>query len=53
MKIWIIGKIPNSFYDTAVSFLNREGGTIVLGANDDGAITGVEKNAVEKIKMVI
>jgi len=47
------GKVPNSFYDTVVSFLNREGGTIVLGANDDGTITGVEKNAVEKIKKEI
>lgn len=33
--------------------MNREGGTIALGANDDGTITGVEKNAIEKIKKVI
>ncbi|NDV96902.1 AAA family ATPase [Dysgonomonas sp. 521] len=43
-------KIPSTFYDTVVSFLNREGGTIILGANDEGIITGIDKNAVERIK---
>lgn len=43
-------KVPNSFYDTVVSFLNREGGIIVLGANDEGSITGINKNAIERIK---
>ena len=46
-------KIPNNFYDSVVSFLNREGGAIILGANDDGIITGVDKNSVEKIKKEI
>lgn len=43
-------KVPNNFYDTVVSFLNREGGTIILGANDDGVITGIDKNAVDQLK---
>lgn len=43
-------KVPTTFYDTVVSFLNREGGTIILGANDEGIITGIDKNAVERIK---
>ncbi|MCX6266832.1 MAG: ATP-binding protein [Bacteroidetes bacterium] len=28
--------VPGGFYQTVVSFLNREGGVIVLGADDDG-----------------
>ncbi|MDR1729401.1 MAG: putative DNA binding domain-containing protein [Prevotellaceae bacterium] len=43
-------KVPVSFYDTVVSFLNREGGIIVLGANDMGVVTGIEPEAVEQIK---
>ncbi|GHT51951.1 hypothetical protein AGMMS49982_10860 [Bacteroidia bacterium] len=43
-------KVPADFYDTVVSFLNREGGTIVLGADDKGNITGVEADAVEQMK---
>ncbi|GHT62871.1 hypothetical protein AGMMS50239_17440 [Bacteroidia bacterium] len=45
-----VEKVPPSFYDTVVSFLNREGGTIVLGADDDGNIVGINKNAVEQMK---
>ena len=29
-------KVPASFYETVVSFLNRERGIIVLGVGDDG-----------------
>ena len=43
-------KVPGNFYDSIVSFLNREGGTIILGANDDGTITGINKSAVDQIK---
>ncbi|WP_455606814.1 AlbA family DNA-binding domain-containing protein [Bacteroides sp.] len=43
-------KVPLTFYDTVVSFLNREGGTIILGVNDEGIITGIDKNSVERIK---
>ncbi|MDR1120179.1 MAG: putative DNA binding domain-containing protein [Dysgonamonadaceae bacterium] len=43
-------KVSLSFYDTVVAFLNREGGTIVLGADDDGNITGIDPNAVEQMK---
>ncbi|MDR1632648.1 MAG: putative DNA binding domain-containing protein [Dysgonamonadaceae bacterium] len=44
------GKVPLSFYDTVVAFLNREGGTIVLGADDAGNITGINPSAVEQMK---
>jgi predicted transcriptional regulator len=43
-------KVPVKFYDTVVPFLNREGGTIVLGADDEGNILGVNENAVEQMK---
>ncbi len=43
-------KVPATFYDTVVSFLNREGGVIVLGANDKGIITGIEPEVVEQMK---
>ncbi len=43
-------KVPATFYDTVVSFLNREGGIIVLGANDKGTVIGIEPDAVEQIK---
>jgi len=43
-------KVPVTFYDTVVSFLNREGGVIVLGVNDTGKITGIDPNSVEKMK---
>jgi len=37
-------------YQTVCAFLNRIGGHILLGINDKGEITGVEKSAVPKIK---
>ena len=43
-------KLPASFYDTVVSFLNREGGVIVLGADDKGIVTGISPEAVEQMK---
>ena len=33
--------VPDSFYDTIVSFLNKEGGIILLGLTDDGVILGL------------
>ncbi len=43
-------KVPGSFYDTVVSFLNREGGVIVLGADNDGRATGIDPSSVEQLK---
>jgi ATP-dependent DNA helicase RecG len=39
-------KVPTSFYETVVSFANTVGGTILLGVDDDGNITGI--NAAKK-----
>ncbi|NML67062.1 hypothetical protein HHL22_17790 [Hymenobacter sp. RP-2-7] len=30
--------LPDSFFDTACAFLNREGGTILLGVADDSTV---------------
>ena len=43
-------KLPNSFYESVVSFLNREGGIIILGVNDEGITAGIDKNAVDQVK---
>jgi ATP-dependent DNA helicase RecG len=43
-------KTPGDLYETVCSFLNREGGVIVLGADDNGKVTGIEADCVEKIK---
>jgi ATP-dependent DNA helicase RecG len=43
-------KVPANLYETVCSFLNREGGTIVLGVNDEGNVTGISSEAVEQLK---
>lgn len=46
--------IPDSFYDTVVSFLNKEGGIILLGLTDDGIILGLEEaNLMQTLKIRI
>lgn len=32
-------ELPGNLFETICAFLNRDGGTIILGANDDGTIT--------------
>jgi ATP-dependent DNA helicase RecG len=46
-------KMPSSLFETVASFLNRDGGTILLGVSDDGIITGIDPGAVDKIKKEI
>ena len=41
--------LPRSLYETICAFLNREGGTVLLGVRDDGTIVGVEPTAVTKL----
>ena len=38
-------KMPSSLFETVASFLNRDGGTILLGVSDDGIITGIDPAA--------
>jgi len=42
--------INKDVYQTICAFLNRCGGHILLGVNDKGEITGVNPNAITKIK---
>ncbi|ADH84746.1 Fic family protein [Desulfurivibrio alkaliphilus] len=43
-------RLPGSFFDTVCAFLNTDGGTIYLGVNDNGGVTGVEPRAVARLK---
>jgi len=43
-------KVPSDLYDTIVSFSNTEGGIIILGADDDGNVKGVNPDNVLSIK---
>ncbi len=42
--------LPRNFFETVCAFLNTEGGVILLGVADGGAISGVSPDAVSKIK---
>ncbi len=42
--------LPASFYETAVSFSNTVGGTILLGVSDDGNIVGINNTKENQIK---
>ncbi|MCK5096974.1 MAG: putative DNA binding domain-containing protein, partial [Desulfobacteraceae bacterium] len=37
-------------YDTVCAFLNRSGGELLLGVNDKGELTGIDKDRIEQIK---
>ncbi|MBO0931874.1 RNA-binding domain-containing protein [Fibrella aquatilis] len=41
--------LPRSLFETICAFLNREGGTILLGVRDDGTVTGVDPDKVSKL----
>ena len=43
-------KLPAGFFDTVCAFLNMDGGLIVLGVEDDGMVSGVNEDAIERIK---
>jgi ATP-dependent DNA helicase RecG len=43
-------EIPKSVYKTVCSFLNRHGGTILLGVDDSGKIIGISEQNVGKLK---
>lgn len=45
--------VPDSFYDTVVSFLNREGGVILLGVVDDGTVLGLGTQNLMNLKQDI
>jgi len=43
-------QLPRNLMETVCAFLNTDGGNIFLGVADDGAITGVDPESVEKLK---
>ena len=42
-------ELPRSLFETVCAFLNRDGGTILLGVADDGTVIGVEPDAVPRL----
>ncbi len=45
--------VPDSFYDTVASFLNREGGVILLGVTDNGSVLGLSSQNIMSLKQDI
>ncbi len=43
-------QLNRDVYETVCAFLNRHGGTILLGVQDSGKIQGVDSNAVAQLK---
>ncbi len=43
-------QINRDVYETVCAFLNRHGGTLLLGVNDSGKITGIDPETVAQIK---
>ena len=43
-------RLNRDVYETVCAFLNRHGGTLLLGVNDECDVTGVDSNHVEQIR---
>jgi len=42
-------KLPKNLFETVCAFLNRSGGKIILGVDDDKNILGIDENSVEQL----
>jgi len=42
--------LPSTLFETVCAFLNREGGDILLGVQDNGQVVGVDRDRVEILK---
>src|SRR5574344_1990775 len=42
-------ELPSNFFETVCAFLNRNGGSIILGVSDDRIIEGVNPNTVDSV----
>lgn len=40
------GGVPGSLYETIVSFSNTDGGNVILGADNDGNVLGLDENSI-------
>lgn len=45
--------VPDTLYDTVSSFLNKEGGIILLGVTDEGIVLGLEAANIMQLKQNI
>lgn len=45
--------LPRGFFESVCAFLNLDGGLIILGVADDGAVRGLEPDAVQRLKTEI
>jgi ATP-dependent DNA helicase RecG len=43
-------QLNRDIYETVCAFLNRHGGTLLLGVKDDGTIEGIAPDAIEQIR---
>lgn len=43
-------KLPSNLFETVCAFLNRNGGNIFLGVDDNGDIIGVDPSCVKDMK---
>jgi len=41
--------VPASMWETVCSFLNRNGGDILLGVNNDGVVVGIEESRIDNM----
>jgi len=46
-------KLNQDVYQTICAFLNRYGGTLLLGVHDSGRITGIDPSAVPRSKKTL
>ncbi|MCD4723137.1 MAG: putative DNA binding domain-containing protein [Desulfobacula sp.] len=46
------GKVTADVYQSICAFLNRNGGQVILGVEDDGAITGIKEDALLRVDNV-
>ena len=42
-------EISATLFETVCAFLNREGGEIIIGADDDGKIIGIEESRIDRM----
>ena len=43
------GKIPQSAFETVVAFLNKNGGTLLLGVDDGGTLSGLSREVADRM----
>lgn len=46
-------QLPENLFETICAFLNRNGGEILLGVDDDKNVLGVDENVVEQLSKQI